>query len=99
MISVGYRYNNLIQRVISPALQDINKYSDINVIYNEVRIGRKVTALKFHIEALEPRPKTKKQLAQDALPGETYDEVKERLKEEKEPKKNSLLEKILKIRI
>ncbi len=81
------RYNNLIQRVISPALQDINKHSDINVIYKEIRTGRKITALEFHIEALEPRPKTKKQLAQEALPGETYKDVKERLKEEKEPKK------------
>ena len=81
------RYNNLIQRVISPAIKDINTYSDINVIYKEIRTGRKVTALEFHIEALEPRPITKKQIEQEALPGESYDEVKERLKEKKEPKK------------
>ncbi len=80
------RYNNLKQRVIIPAIKDINEHSDINVIYQEITEKRKVIGLKFHIEALEPRPKTKKQLTQEALPGETYDEVKERLKEKKEPR-------------
>lgn len=92
-------YSNIKLKVITPAIKDINTYSDINVTYSEVRIGRKVTALEFHIEALEPRPKTKKQLAQVALPGETYGEVKERLKKEKEPKKPPFWEKILKKRI
>ena len=81
------RYNNLKQRVIEPSIKDINEYSDINVIYKEVKEGRKITALEFHIEALEPRPVTKKQIEQEALPGESYKEVEQRLKEEKEPKK------------
>ena len=89
------RYNNLIQRVISPAIKDINTYSDINVFYKEIRTGRKVTALEFNIEALEPRPTTKKQIEQEALPGETYSEVKERLKA-KEEKKESFWKKIFK---
>ena len=81
------RYSNIKMKVINPAIKDINTYSDINVIYEEIRTGRKVTALEFHIEALEPRPSTKKQLEKVALPGESYDEVKGRLKEKKEPKK------------
>ena len=80
-------YSNIKLKVITPAMKDINTYSDINVIYKEIRAGRKVTALEFHIEALEPRPITKKQIEKEALPGETYGEVKDRLKEEKEPKK------------
>lgn len=81
------RYNNIKNKILLPAVKDINTYSDINIYHKEIKSGRKVTALEFHIEALEPRPKTKKQLAKEALPGETYSEVKERLKEEKEPKK------------
>ena len=80
-------YSNIKLKVITPSIKDINTYSDINVIYKEIRTGRKVTALEFHIEALEPRPNTKKQIEQKALPGESYKEVEQRLKEEKEPKK------------
>ncbi len=50
----------------------------------------------FHIESLEPRPKTKKQLAQKALPGETYNEVKKRLKEDQKPKKISFWKSLFK---
>ena len=90
------RYSNFIIKVIIPAIKDINTHSDINIIYKEIRTGRKVTALEFHIEALEPRPTTKKQIEQEALPGETYSQVKERLKEEKEPKKTPFWKKLFK---
>lgn len=88
-------YSNIKLKVITPAIRDINDFSDINVIYKEVRKGKKVTALEFHIEALEPRPATKKQIEQEALPGESYNETKERLKEEeKEPKKTLFWKKL-----
>ena len=89
-------YSNIKLKVISPAIKDINTYSDINVIYKEIRTSRKVTALEFHIESLEPRPVTKKQIEQEALPGESHKEVKERLKEEKEPKKTPFWKNIFK---
>ena len=90
------RYNNLIQRVIEPAIKDINKHSDLNVIYKEIRTGRKVTALEFHIEALEPRPMTKKQIEHEALPGENYNDAQNRLKKEKDPKKTSFWKNLFK---
>ena len=89
-------YSNIKLKVITPAIKDINTHSDINVFYKEVRTGRKVTALEFHIKALEPRPFTKKQIEQEALPGETYNEAKNRLKEKKEPKKTPFWKKLFK---
>ena len=88
-------YGNIKKKIINPAVIDINTYSDINVTYKEVKEGKKVIALEFHIEALEPRQTTKKQIEQEALPGETYSEVKERLKA-KEEKKESFWKKIFK---
>ena len=89
-------YSNIKLKVITPAVKDINAYSDINIIYKEIRTGRKVTALEFHIESLEPRPITKRQLEENAHPGETYEDVKHRLKEQtKKPFKSSLFNKIL----
>lgn len=91
------KYSNIKSRVITPAVKDINTYSDINIIYKEIRSGRKVTALEFHIESLEPRPTTKRKLEENARPGETYEDVKQRLRseEKKKPFKSLLFNKIL----
>ena len=89
-------YGNIKKKIINPSVIDINAYSDINIVYKEIREGRKVIALEFHIEALEPRPITKKQIEQEALPGETYNEVQDRLKEEKERKKTPFWKKYFK---
>jgi plasmid replication initiation protein len=43
-------YKDLRVRVLTPAIEDINKYADMEVSYNEVRQGKKVVALDFTIK-------------------------------------------------
>lgn len=40
-------FANIKQKVIDPAITEINKYSDINAKYELIKTGRKVTAIKF----------------------------------------------------
>ena len=43
------RYSNIKQKVIKPALAEINAYSDINVRLEEIKKSRKVEKLRFYI--------------------------------------------------
>jgi len=54
------RFTNFETFVIKPAISDINEYSDLNVIYNKIKNGRKVESIKFNIEVKESK-KQKKQ--------------------------------------
>ena len=44
------RYNNLKQWVIDPSIDEINEKSDLKVIYEPVKRGRKIVGLKFTIK-------------------------------------------------
>ena len=90
------RYSNIKTRILEPAITDINTHSDIRTKFTEVYSGRKVIGLDFTTLEIEPRPITKKQIEQEALPGETYNEVKEKLKAEKDPNRPSFWKKIFK---
>lgn len=43
-------YKDLRVNVLTPAIEDINNYGDIEVSYNEVKEGKKVVALEFTIK-------------------------------------------------
>lgn len=58
------RINNLKNRVIEPAIKEINSKSDITVKYDNVKKGRTVVALKFTVKA-KPKPKIKNDNAHD----------------------------------
>lgn len=48
------RYNNLNQRVLTPALSEINEKSDLSVEYEPIKKGRKVTGIEFSITYEKP---------------------------------------------
>lgn len=43
-------YSNLKQKIILIAMNDINKKTDIKVTFEEIKTGRKITAIKFYIK-------------------------------------------------
>lgn len=45
------RYSNLKQKIIEPAIKEVNSFSDLKVDYVEIKEGRKVTGLKFVISS------------------------------------------------
>lgn len=53
-------YKDLRVRVLTPAIEDINRFADIEISYNEVKQGKKVVALDFTI-------KSKKILSKETL--------------------------------
>jgi plasmid replication initiation protein len=84
----GYeRIDNLKNRVIEPALKDINTYSDIRVKFGQRKTGRKVSHFQFMI--VKPTKKEKPLAIRDwitkhekARPGESWDEATKRLRSE-----------------
>ena len=44
-------YSNLRVKVLEPAIEEVNKFSDINITYEEQKQGRKVEALSFTIKS------------------------------------------------
>lgn len=44
------QYRNLKQKVIDPAIKEINEGTDILLSYEEIKTGRKVTGIRFDIE-------------------------------------------------
>ena len=44
------RYNNLKQRVITKAFNEINTYSDLNVRFKEIKTGRSVTKISVTVK-------------------------------------------------
>jgi len=53
-------YANLKQRVLSQAQKDLEKYTDICFTFEEIKKGRRVVALKFHIYKNVPSRQDKK---------------------------------------
>ncbi|WP_440205670.1 replication initiation protein [Actinobacillus pleuropneumoniae] len=48
------RYNNLNQRVLTPALAEINEKSDLYVKYEPIKRGRKIVGVEFNISYEKP---------------------------------------------
>jgi plasmid replication initiation protein len=92
------RIDNLQNRVIKPALAEINTQTDIRVDYSPVKEGRRVVAFKFTFVCIEdkktkskPKPKfsqdridgvLKADLEKYAKPGESYSQAATRIKAE-----------------
>ena len=50
----GYdRYNNFKQRILEPAMHEINMYTGLNINYETIKKGRKVDKIKFYISKKE----------------------------------------------
>lgn len=85
------RIDLLKDKVIKPALREINKHTNIQVEVGYRKAGRRISHIQFTITkkpATSPavipgtpkRKLTKRELERQARPGETWEEVKERLK-------------------
>ena len=44
------QYKNFKQKVIDPSIKQINELTDLNVTYNEIKIGRSVSKLEFNFD-------------------------------------------------
>ena len=65
-LSVAYiRIDHLQDRVIKPAIADINKNSDMTISYEAIKKGRKITAFKFTFVLRESKKKPTKKPAFD----------------------------------
>lgn len=43
------KYNDFRKRVLTPAINEINKYTDLNILFSATRTGRKITHINFSI--------------------------------------------------
>lgn len=76
------RVNDLRNRVLDVAVKDINEHSDMKVGYEQVKRGRRVTGFIFRYELKNKSKKpSKKELENKARPGESYEQVKTRLRQ------------------
>ena len=77
-----YKSNsNFIIKVINPAIDDINEFSDLKIIHFEkLKTGRKLTHIIIHFELnREPHKISNNYIEQNARPGESWDQAKSRL--------------------
>ena len=75
---------DLKKRVLDPAINDINAYSNLSVTCVQRKTGRKVTHFQFKFEPKIKRKTIKKKLTDaeieaQAYPGETWDQARQRL--------------------
>ena len=82
--------DNLKRRVIDVAVDQINAHTDITTSYTQRKTWRNVTHLNFKIDAKEAVPKavkrpslTRAYVEKHALPGESWDVARERLRAER----------------
>ena len=81
------RLSNLKSRVIDPAVNEINKHSNLWVKYGQRKSGRTVTHFQFQfglkdqvkLKAIERKPITEEEITKQARPGETRAQVIARL--------------------
>lgn len=88
MLSLEGRYDripDLKRWVIEPSVKQINEHSPLKVKWSQRKTGRRVTHLIFNIEdtEAEKRRVTKKEIEAAARPGEEYEDVRRRLKAER----------------
>ena len=83
-------FRDLRNKVLNPAIQDVNIHSDLSASYTQHKTGRRITHLifKFNYKSQRelalgntPTPKrlTKNYVEQHAYPGESYQQARERL--------------------
>ena len=86
-------FGMLRRSVIEPAIKGINTHSDIKVAWEPVKKGRKVATINFNFQKNDqlkidfnttdknrsPAKLTNKYIADNALPGESYQQAKDRL--------------------
>ena len=78
------KISNLKNKVIEPALRDINNYSDISVTYEQIKQSRKVIAFKFKVILNNTTPVlTHEYIQEHARAGESWDDAKKRLLDNK----------------
>jgi len=84
------RLDNLKRRVIDVAVAQINAHTDITTSYTQRKTGRNVTHLNFKIDAKEAAPEvvkrpslTRAYVEKHALPGESWEVARERLRAER----------------
>lgn len=92
-----HRMDNLKERVLKPALNEINKHTDMTASYEQIKDGRYVIAFKFVFVLREDKKRVSKKIASDptridgvlktdidkfAKPGESYQQVATRLRME-----------------
>ena len=79
------RLKDLKRRVIEPALNDINTYSNLWVKMGQRKRGRRVHALQFTFGLKQPEKKkpklTREYIEEHARPGESWEDAKARLKQ------------------
>lgn len=76
---------DLKRRVIEPAISQINEYSDLKVSHTYIKTGRKITHVRLMFQKKSKQPQQKKhisksEIAKQALPGESWEEARDRLK-------------------
>jgi len=74
---------DLKKYVIEKAVADVNQHSDLKVTWSQRKTGRRVTHLQFQFCPKEDKKAVKRltraQIEAAAKPGETYEQVKDRL--------------------
>lgn len=45
------KYGNIKAKIIEPSLKEINSKTDINVSYEDIKLGKKVVAIKFYVKS------------------------------------------------
>ena len=60
-------YANFKKKVLTPSIKEINKYTDINIIMQEIKHGKKVYSLKFNIESTPYNPYVQKAIKQKPI--------------------------------
>ena len=78
------QFKELNRWIIKPSIASINEHTDINVTYNTIKQGRKITALEFSIQKKHSSKSHEQNIfiQQNALPGESYHQAKKRLAKE-----------------
>lgn len=97
ILQIGNKYpaiKDFKRRVLEPAINDINKNSDLWIKWNQIKTGRKVTHLIFEFGLKKKKNQVRLSgskvfgidkflIEKKARPGETYEEVAYRLRREK----------------
>jgi plasmid replication initiation protein len=93
MLQIEDQYKSikdLKTRVLLPAIDQINEFTPLKVSWTQKKTGRKITHFLFSFERKDGKPiqtknkklKTNDDIAHLARPGETWEDLKKRLKQE-----------------
>lgn len=84
-------FGKIREKVIAPAIKEIREKDDLKITCKPVKTGRKVTALEFRfpVEQQKKLPIDNTYVEQNAQPGESYDQARKRLQEERNHQKTT----------